>query len=354
MSSTIEGAPPSPEATPVRARRNLPIRFWAAVGVAQLALAAYCVIGWAASGQMEPTDPGPDTMSDTRTAAMWVLSVGGVIATTWCLWHFLGAPWRRERRLTNDGMLLIGCLAMAIPHDLILTYASPSFSYNSHYLNAGSWLSQVPGVLTPNAHNIPEPLVMVLPGYGWVVFLWAVFGCWVMRKFRARRPQTSNGALIGLALVLFFVLDFLFESALVHLHVYAYTGSIGSLTVWKGTDHQLTLYGTLFWAAFLTGIAALRFFRDDRGHTVVERGVGDLNLSTGNQTALRQLALIGAGAMAITVFYNVPWALAAAHNDQFPQHLPSYLLNGVCSPDPAAATAELPACPHRTTPVTRN
>lgn len=354
MSATIEGARPGSEATSGGARRNVPIKFWAVAGVAQLTLVAWCVIGWATSGQMEPTDPGPDTMSGLQSGAMWVLQIGSPVATMWCVWRFLWVPWRRENRLSNDGMLLLGCCAVAIPHDVMLTYASPSFSYNSHYLDAGSWMSQVPGVLTPNAHNIPEPLVVVLPAYGWCVFLAAVLGCWLMRTIRGHRSQTSNVGLIGITLAFFLSLDTLFESALVHLHVYAYTGSIGSLTLWEGTDHQLPLYEPLFWAAFWTSLAALRFFRDDRGLTLAERGVSDLKLSPGKETALRQLALIGAGATAITVFYNLPWALTAAHNDQFPQRLPSYLLNGICSPDPAAATNALPACPNRTTPVTRN
>lgn len=353
MSATVSTARPARDSTPPRVRRSSPITFWAAIGILQIGLAVYCVIGWATSGQMTPTDPGPDHMSGVDTATMWVLQIGGIAATCYCVWRFLIAPWRREHRPTNDGMLLIGCFAMAIPHDILLTYTSPSFSYNSHYLNAGSWLSRVPGVLTPNAHNVPEPLVLVLPAYGWCVFLAAVLGCWFMRTIREHRPQTSNVGLVGLTLAFFMAIDVFFESALVYLHVQAYTGSIGALTLWKGTNHQLPLYEILFWGLFWTGMSALRFFCDDRGLTIAERGLERLHLSTGRETALRQLALIGAGAAAITVLYNVPWALTSAHNDQFPQHLPSYLLNGVCSPNPVDATAELPPCPTDKTPVVR-
>jgi hypothetical protein len=273
--------------------------------------------------------------------------VGGILATGYCLWRFLLKPWIRERRLGSDGKLLIACIAMAVPHDIMLAYTSPSFSYNSHYLNAGSWMGQVPGVQTPNANLMPEPLVLVLPGYGWACFLWVLLGCWVMQKIREHRPATSTAGLLGLTVAFFFVLDLAFEAALVHIDTYAYTGTIDWLTLWSGSDNQLPAYEVLFWAVFLTGVASLRFFKDDRGDTFVEHGIDRLGLSKGKEGAVRQLALIGAGAAAITVFYNMPWALISSHNNSFPQGLPSYFVNGVCSPDPAQATAEVPPCPNR-------
>jgi hypothetical protein len=346
MSVTLATGRTDPTQVPPTGRRTRPVRVWAVIGLGQMALALYCIVGWAVSGQMTPTDPGPDEMSATATTAMWVLQIGGPIATVYCLWRFLIAPWRREGRLTGDGMLLIGCLGMAIPHDIMLTYTSYTYTYNSHYLNAGSWLSQVPGVQTPNAHNIPEPLILVLPAYGWAVFLAALLGCWFMRTVREHRPQTATAPLIALTFAAFFALDFVFEAVLIHLQAYTYTGTIHGLTVWEGTDHQLPVYEVLFWAAFWTSLTVLRFFRDDRGLTIVERGVGELNLSVRHETVLRQLALIGAGSAAITVFYNVPWSLAASHNNQFPQ-LPSYFQNSVCSPAPAQSTPALPSCPNR-------
>jgi hypothetical protein len=346
MSATIETARQSHPAAAPRPRRSTPITWWAALGVGQVALAVYCLVAWGAAGQMKRTDPGPDQMPTYETVAMWVLTVGGIAVTFYCLWRFLLKPWVRERRLTNDGMLLIACFAMAVPHDIMLSYTSPSFSYNSHYLNLGSWMSQVPGVQTPNAHLMPEPLILVLPAYGWAVFLAAVLGCAVMQKIRERRPTISNAGLVGLTLCFFLVLEVIFESTLVHIDAEAYTGAIKGLTLWAGTDNQLPVYEILFWAVFWTAMSALRFYKDDRGLTLAERGVERLRLSKRKETALRQFALIGAGLGIITVFYNVPWMLVSSHNDSFPQHLPSYFVNGVCSPDPARATAELPPCPN--------
>ena len=111
MSATIETARPAAQASAPRPRRSSPVKWWAAVGVFQVGLALYCLVAWGAAGQMKRTDPGPDRMPTYETVAMWVLTVGGVVVTFYCLWRFLLKPWVRERRLTNDGMLLIACFA---------------------------------------------------------------------------------------------------------------------------------------------------------------------------------------------------------------------------------------------------
>ena len=322
-----------------------PVLVWAIFGVLQVIFAIYCVVRWAAAGQMRPTQPGPDVMSASTTVVMWLLQVVGPGVAVWIIWRFVVVPWRRDRRLSSDGILVIACFAIGIPHDILNTYTSPSFSYNSHYVNAGSWMSQVPGVLTPNAHLVPEPLLLVLPAYGWCVFLAAVLGCWIMGRVRRRWPQVPYPGLLGLTFACFAALDVVFESTLVWLHVQCYTGVIHGMTLWEGTDHQLPGYEVVFWAVFWTGMSALRFSRDDRGLTIAERGVASLRVAPRQATVIRLLAVIGAATAIITVLYNVPWQLASSHNNRFPTALPSYLLNGICAPASKPASAEVPPCP---------
>jgi hypothetical protein len=335
------------ERSAARVGSSRPVLVWAALGVLQVVLAVYCLVRWAAAGQMKPTPPGSDAMSAPATVAMWATQILGPILTVWIIRRFVVVPWRRDGRLSGDGMLVISCFVVAVPHDILLTYTSPSFSYNSRYLNAGSWLSQVPGVLTPNAHLVPEPLLLVLPAYGWAVFLAALLGCLIMDRAKRRWPGLGHLGLLGLTFASFAALDIVFESSLVWLHVQCYTGVIHNLALWEGTDHQLPLYEIAFWATFWTGMSALRYFRDDRGLTFAERGVTSMGISPGGATAVRLLALIGACTAAITLLYTVPWQLASAHNNSFPTALPSYLLNGICAPAPMPATDELPACPGR-------
>lgn len=330
------------------ARGGKQVLFWAAVGLLQVLFAVYCVARWFAAGQMSPTPPGADTMSPPEIVVMWVLQVVGPGVAIWAIWHYVVRPWRRDGRPSGDGMLLIACFLISIPHDILLTYTRPSFSYNSHYVNAGSWLSQVPGVGTPNAHRIPEPLLLVLPGYAWALFLWAILGCAVMRTVRRRWPAMPYVGLLAITYAAFLAVDVVFETALVRFRVMAFTGVVHDFTLWPGSTYQLPIHEVLCWVAFLTAMTALRYSRDEHGLTFAEQGVDSLRLPTAYGVGVRQLALVGVCTVAITLFYNLPWQLVSAHDDSFPANMPSYMLNGVCAPQPTAATPELPPCPgHR-------
>jgi hypothetical protein len=339
---------------PVARRRTPPVAVWAVIGVAQVALAVYCVVSWAASGRMARTHPGADGLSTSATVTMWIMQFLGPTVAVGCVWFCIARPWRRERRMTGDGMLLVACFAMAIPHDFLINFSSPSYTYNSHYFNAGSWLGEVPGVVPANANRMPEALAFVVPAYAWGVFLAVVGGCYVMKAISRRWPTMPYLGILGITLVFFMALDFVVEAGvLIPFDVEAYTGSIHGLTLWSGTSNQFPVYEMLYWGLFWTTCTALRFSRDDRGLTFVERGALDQRWSARRATVTRQLALIGAGSAALTVMFNVPWAITASHNNQFPQHLPSYFLNDICSPDAAAATAEVPPCPNKAASVYR-
>lgn len=348
MATTAPASPSlleRPDVPPGQLPRSRPVLFWAALGVGQLALAAYCIVKWGTSGQMRATPPGPDEMAAWKTAVMWALQTLGPVAAVVIVYLTVVRPWRRDGRPSSDGMLVIAYFAIAIPHDILLDLVSPSFSYNAHYINAGSWLGQVPGALIPNGDRVLEPLILVLPAYGWCVFLPSVLGCIIMRRAAQRWPRLRTGGLVGVTLLFFIALDFVFEMAIILADVEKYTGTVRSLTLWAGTNHQFPLHEPVLWAAFWTGCSALRFFRDDRGLTFAERGVSELQLSQRGTMVVRQLALIGVATAAITVLYNLPWWMMSAHNDSYPQRLPSYFGNQVCTVDDTAVTAKLPPCP---------
>jgi hypothetical protein len=132
---------------------------------------------------------------------------------------------------------------------------------------------------------------------------------------------------------MFMLLDFVFEMLLILGKVEFYGSVYGPLTLFAGTNHQFPLYEALFWGVFWTGATALRFFVDDRGRTLAERGVDELDIPPRRRTVIRQLALIGATWTCITVLYNLPWNFAGAQADTFPDNPPSYFLNGICGPD---------------------
>ncbi len=328
----MTGVALAPHVSAVGTRRRVrPIIGWAVVGGLQLVLLVYIVIRWAVSGDMHPTHHGPDTMPTYATVAMYAMQIGGVVACLYIVYRVLYLPWRRDGRVSADGMLLTAWFAVAIPNDILLSYTQYTFTYNSYYANAGSWLGQVPGIILPNAHRIPEPLLVVLPGYGLTMFGFSFMGCMMMQRMSGRWPSLRPGALVGITFVVFAVNDLFMEMFGIFLRMDAYPAVIRQLSLWPGTSHQLPLYQLPLQGAVWTAAAALRYFRDDRGRSVVERGVDDLAVSPRRKRATQQLALIGM-TFALVASFNFAWQLVGAQANQSPRHLPSYLNNGVCGP----------------------
>ena len=92
-----------------------PIHIWATVGGAILAFQLYVWIRWITGPNFERVPPGP---SDPPTfmkviLVTWtaVIFVGLPVA----IYYFIIRPWRRERRITLDGMLLVSLRPDVLP-----------------------------------------------------------------------------------------------------------------------------------------------------------------------------------------------------------------------------------------------
>jgi len=184
----------------------------------------------------------------------------------------------RERRWTFDASLLCGAVLMTW-QDPGINYLVSQFSYSSVLINFGSWTSDIPGWVSPRANLLPETLLTLL---AYIFLAGIVIGTsGLLRKFvMPRFPNISNAKFIALVCVLMILLDFLIEVGLAHGHVLSYHSVIESWTLWPGTDHQFPIYESLVWG--VTGWApfvVLRWFRDDKGRSFVERGLDQMRIS---------------------------------------------------------------------------
>lgn len=311
--------------------RARPVIYWALLGAAQLALMAYCIIRWGLSGEMHSTSHGPDQLPTWATVAMYILEVNSFLTAFYVIKRFLVEPARRAGRITNDGMMLIAWFAVMIPSDIGISYAQYTFTYNSYYTNVGSWLGEVPGVVLPNAHLIPDPLLIVIPAFMATMFGATVVGSWVMGRIAARWPAMPTVGLLALTLLFFAVADLAMEYEGILLKIDAYPAVIRAASLFPGKTYQFPLYQLPLQGAVWTAAAALRFFRDDQGRTVVERGVDRLRVSERRRRLMQQSALIGVFFALMTAF-NLAWLALGVEADQPVRNLPSYFQNGVCGP----------------------
>ncbi|WP_319447876.1 MULTISPECIES: spirocyclase AveC family protein [unclassified Mycobacterium] len=322
-----------------------PVTIWAAVGGAVLALQMYVWIRWITGPYFTrvpggPTDP-PTYMKVMLTANAVVMCVG----LPFVIWWFIIRPWVRERRITLDGILFVSC-ALFFFQDPLLNYFNTWCTYNTWLWNRGSWSSHIPGWVSPESpgRQVAEPLLINATGYGMVLVL-AIVGCWFMRKIKTRWPGISNVRLILVTYAAAFVADFVMEAGfMLPFGLYTYPGSIRSVTVFAGTYHQWPIYEGLMWGGVMTALSCLRFFTDDRGRTVVERGLDHVRGGVVKQQLVRFLAIFAAVSGCFFFFYNVPAQWIAMHSDPWPEdHLKrSYFNGGICGdgtdvpcPDPA-------------------
>ena len=168
----------------------------------------------------------------------------------------------------------------------------------------------------------------------------------VMRRARHRWPQLGTFGLLSVAFGINVVIGLFAEALSLRIGLFAYPGAIRSLSLFPGTHYQLPIYETVLNAFLLGGFAALYHFRNERGETVVERGINDVRTGSRRRTLLRGLALVGA-MNTIFLAYNVGWSWFSLHQDPWPKDTisRSYLVDDFCGPNTGYA------CPGPDVPI---
>ena len=319
----------APAATPAAAApRSATIWLWAAAGAASTAVILRGFAAWMLSSDFKTSPRGTDPISQSKLLALHLFEAGVFAAGLVMVWTFLVRPLIRERRFTFDGMMLVAVLLMYF-YDPLDNYFNYTFSYNAHFLNFASWARYIPGLQAPNQNLFPEPFLVMSGFYAVFMFGSAVFGCWYMRRVRAGHPAMTNLGLFARLFVVVLFLDFVVENVFMRTQFAAYPGVPHSLTLFAGKYFQFPLFEPFIIALYVAGMTALRWFRDDRGLSVAERGAERLRLSGPPRTALRFLAVTGFIHVWFIVGYFVPYNFFALKADTFPP-MPSFLRAGIC------------------------
>ncbi len=309
------------------------VTVWASIGGALLVLQGYVWIRWITGPYFQRVPSGPGDPPMYMKVPLVANAVMAGIGLPLAVWWFIVRPWRRERRFTLDGMLLVSCGLMFF-QDPLLNYLNTWCTYNTWNFNLGAWSSEIPGWVSPEVpgHQTAEPLLTNTPGYA-LNLLFIIAGCWIMRKAKARWPNASNLMLIGVVYAANIVIDFIMEGlVMLPIGFYVYPGAIRAVSINAGTYYQWPLYEGLMWGGVLTGLCCLRYFTDDRGRTVVERGLDRVRGGFARTQLVRFLAIFAAVSGCFFFFYNLPAQWVAMHADRWPEDVQhrSYFNGGIC------------------------
>ena len=325
-----------------------PVQLWAIVGALFALFWAYVLIMWVTGPFFTPVESGPDEPPTYMKIALFTWQAAAIPLVGYFIYRFLIRPWRRERVVATDGLIVLAALMMAL-QDPVSSYFGHWYTYNTWMFNMGGFTNEIPGWQAfgePGAQQ-GYPILFHLLAYPLAVGIGCVIGQWVMNKARSRRAFGPI-ALIAICFASLLVFDFVLEALFwAPLGFYSLAG--GHFSLFPETYHKFPLHEAIFGAAFFTAPAVLRYFKNDKGETIVERGVTDLKMSTGKKTLLRLLALCAALQISYLFTYNLPIAgWIAADPGVWPKDVQSrtYLNDRLCG----AGTDRL--CPGNGIPLT--
>jgi len=342
-------ARPAAKARPAAngARPVRPVLFFALLGGLFLALGLYEWLAALFSGDLKPTTAGrgtaPEWVSWSVHGQEVLLGLVGLAV----LVIVVVLPWRRSGHLSFDGMTVLGWATLWLIQDPWINYSQTVISYNSTALNLGCPQCHAPGWLSND--TLAVPIIWGLGCYIGPLYLLTLAAGRVMGKVRVRRPHIGPFGLVMVAIGFMAVAGVLLEVLWSSTAILAFGGAAPWFSLFGDSYYRSPLWAGLFWGIATGLIAAIRYFIDDRGQTLVERGLDDVRAGDKRKQALRLLAVIGAMNGLFAVAYNVPVQWFGLHAQAFPDDLLNrpYLLGGVCGPGTPFA------CPDPRVPIPR-
>lgn len=341
----------APAAVDQAAPKPIPVEWWAFVGALICAFWAYVLIRWVTGPYFENVPTGPTPLPEWMRVSL----IGWQIVMP-AIWLYMGyrlvaRPWLRERRLTLDGTIFIGGTTLVM-QDGLSNFFNPWITYNAYFVNWGSWYNDVPGWMAfgePGA-MVVEPLLFIPFVYGFFFVVGVKAGSAVIRACRERRPTMGYAAILATTFAAMFLVDLVIEG-FVWMPFGTFTYAGGHLpALFPDAYHRFPLQEAIFGGALLTALSFLYHFRNDRGETVVERGIERVRGGNGKKAGLRLLAMIGAMQVIFLGVYNVPMtALFSSKSAEWPRDLQerSYLTDGMCGEGTSWA------CPGTNVPLNR-
>lgn len=308
------------------------IRRWAVAGGLVLAFQLFVVAKWVLGPNFARVPSGPSEPPLWMKLVLNGWQIASLPVLAFLLWRFLVRPWRRDGRPSTDGLLCLAFLSVSF-QDPLSSYFGHWFTYNSYLFNRGSWVHDIPGWMSPGQPGkmLVEPVVFTPAAYVYVCLGLSVLGCWIMRRVRARHPGASTLRLVSICFAVMALASVVIEGVIwMPLGFYTYAG--GKASIFADTYHKFPIHEAVFFGAAFTGLACLRYFKNDKGETIAERGLDELRGSPRRSIALRFLGLVAATNLIFFLGYNVGNLWVGAHSNPWPRDLQrrSYLTDYLC------------------------
>lgn len=303
-----------------------PVLGFALVGLIWTVLAGVTLVRWLGSDDVGPAPIlGPDAMPTGHLIGLRVVEVLSTSVLIGAVWVLAVRPYRRDRRVTIDALLLLGgvvCFVM----DCWLNLYDYLFAFNAHSVNLGSWSASLPFHREGVPSHYAESLLWGLPMYVYFCAALGYVGTLAARALRRRFPTMPVQGILAILWVGDLVFDFVVENTIIRTtEAYAFVRTNAALTLWDGHAHQFPIYESVLVACVSMAFTWARWSCDDDPHglSVIERGV--LDLPAAWRLPARALAAIGFCAIVLMLGYHLPFNWLGVGGTSVAE-LPSYLL----------------------------
>jgi Spirocyclase AveC-like len=311
-----------------------PIQAAAGAGSVLLALEGYLIVKWVAGPNFRTVPAGPSIPPTWMKVGVVAGESAFSALLLFMVYWLIVRPWRHARTVTLHG-LLIPALVLTSMYDPLSGYYHAWLRYNAYFVNFGNPLAG--GI--PGWHSFARPgatiafPILLLPAVYAVVFIpIAVLGSKFLSALSRRWPRLPAPLALIVTFALIVGLDIILEGvAMMRLGWWAETGR--SLLN-AGHSYQLPWRNTFAAAAMWLALTALCHYRNDRGQTIVERGVDRYAGAPAKAVCLRFLAIFTAVQMILVTCYHLPVGLDVARDGAV--HWPSasqsksYLNDHIC------------------------
>ena len=309
-----------------------PAHYLALASIPLLAYQVWTWGAWLASGPYQVT-ADRSYGSFSWYAARGIEIVLGLVVIV--LVAMLVRQCRARRRLTFDAMLFIG-LVLTVFWDTVVNFIEPLWFYSTNWVNLNDWWGHAPFMINPAAGHGPNPLLVLGLLYALGTLEAMTIGK-VMDRAQRRWPGISRARLIAVAFASASLIGMALSLTMILPHLWGGPGMPFSIL---GGDYHYSVLEFLYIGAWSTTLACLRFFVNDRGERVTERGLA--NLPSRSRTAVALLATIAACNLSV-ILWSVPIMFMGIKTTQYPEY-PASLSNVICDTPGKHGTAYGP-CP---------
>jgi hypothetical protein len=196
---------------------------------------------------------------------------------------------------------------------------------------------------------LAEPVFGMGSGYVYFWILGVAVAFLAFRTVKNRFPRLGAPGAIFAAYLAAVIFDVVLEGFVwMRTGFYAYPGAPGP-KIFSGSFMAYPLIEGGLIGFLITPYALLRYYKDDKGYSIVERGIDKLRVGSKAKVAIRFLAVLGAAQLIYLFSYNI-WAYQiGVHQAAWPKEVQqrSYFLNGACG------TGTNRLCPSPSVPISR-